>query len=181
MDNGPQFVSTEFQHFLQFNGVHPIMCSIFNPQENGLVERWNHMLKGGVQAFCSLDKPWEEGMFELLAQHRHMPATPQGPFPAELLFRRHTQMALEVALPNSGLDEPDLVQDHLTDKVQHLETKAIDNLATDELQWLASTIPSWRVHPGSCWPVLKGLSPYRGTYEVKKALRRYTFMLSDGQ
>ncbi len=54
MDNGPQFVSTEFQHFLELNAVHPIMCSVFNLRENGLVERWNCTLKGGVQAFCSL-------------------------------------------------------------------------------------------------------------------------------
>ncbi len=109
MDNGPQFVSTEFQHFLELNGVHLIMCSIFNPQENRLVEHWNCTLKGGVQAFCSLDKPWEEGMLELLAQHCHMPATPQGPSPADLLFGRCTWMAFEVALPNnSGLDEPAL-------------------------------------------------------------------------
>ncbi len=77
MDNGPQFVSAEFQQFLELKGVHPIMCSIFNLRENGLVKHWNRMLKGGVQAFCSLGKPREEGMLELLAQHRHMPATPQ--------------------------------------------------------------------------------------------------------
>ncbi len=38
MDNGPQFASTEFQLFLEENGVIPLMASVFNPQENGLVE-----------------------------------------------------------------------------------------------------------------------------------------------
>ncbi len=90
MDNGPQFVSAEFRQFLELKGVHLLVCSVFSPRENGLVECWNCMLKGDVQAFCSLGKPWEEGMLELLTQHCHMPATPQGPSSAELLFGRHT-------------------------------------------------------------------------------------------
>ncbi len=57
MDNGPQFVSAEFQLFLEEQGVKPLMASVFNPQENGLVERWNWMLKYGVQAFCASDQP----------------------------------------------------------------------------------------------------------------------------
>ncbi len=73
-------------------------------------------------------------MLELLAQHLHMPATPQEPSPVELLFRRHTHMAFEVVLPNLGLYKPDLVQAHPTDKVQHLKMKAIDNPVTKEMQ-----------------------------------------------
>ncbi len=184
MDNGLQFVSTEFQHFLEINGVHPIMCAVFNPRENGLVECWNRTLKGGVQAFCSLGKSWEDGMLELLAQHRHMPAMPQGPSPAELLLGRRTWMAFEVMLPMGRPDEPNLVQAPLPpDTEQCLEMKAIDNSTADEMQW-ARLWPLF--HPGElvlirAGPVPKGLSPYRGPYEVKKALRCYTFILSDGQ
>ncbi len=52
MDNGPQFVLTEFQHFLEINGIHPIICAVYNPRQNGLVECCNCTLKGGVQVFC---------------------------------------------------------------------------------------------------------------------------------
>ncbi len=45
MDNGPQFASAEFQLFLEEHGVVPLMAAIYNPQENGLVEQWNKMLK----------------------------------------------------------------------------------------------------------------------------------------
>ncbi len=73
------------------------MASVFNPQENRLMEYWNWTLKYRVQALCSSDQPWNDGIQELLPQHRHMPATAQGPSPATLLFRRPTHLTFEVA------------------------------------------------------------------------------------
>ncbi len=78
------------------------MTTVYNPWENGLVEHWNKMLKFGVQAFTSTGKPWDDGILDLLAQHRHMPSTPQGPSPAKLLFGRKTCMAFEVRSPDTG-------------------------------------------------------------------------------
>ncbi len=86
MDNGPQFASSEFQQFLSEYGVHVLMTSIYNPSDNGLVERWNKTFKFGVQAFCSSGKKWEDGIADLLTQHRHMPASAQGPSPAQILY-----------------------------------------------------------------------------------------------
>ncbi len=96
MDNGPQFArSQEFILFLEQHGVRPIPVSVYNLRENGLVERWNRTLKGGIQAFTALDRPWEEGITDLLTQHRHMPYT-QGQSPASLLLGRNTQMSFEL-------------------------------------------------------------------------------------
>ncbi len=72
-----------------------MMASVLNPQENGLVERWNKMLTFGIQAFCSLDRPWEDGISELLSQHRHMPSSPQGPSPPMVFFRHPTRLTFE--------------------------------------------------------------------------------------
>ncbi len=52
-DNGPQLASQEFQLFLEGGGVKDLPATVFNPRENGLVERWNRTLKKGVQAFCA--------------------------------------------------------------------------------------------------------------------------------
>ncbi len=79
MDNGPQFASSEFQQFLTEHGVHALMMTVYSPRENGLMEHWNKMLKFGVQAFVSSGKQWDDGIIELLAQHRHIPSSPQGP------------------------------------------------------------------------------------------------------
>ncbi len=102
MDNGWQFASSEFQQFLSEYGVHALITMVYNPRENGLAERWNKMLKFGVQAFTSTGRLWEDGILELLAQHRHMPSTPQGSSPAELLFGRKTRMAFEVRPQDTG-------------------------------------------------------------------------------
>ncbi len=75
-DNGPQFTSQEFQVFLEEGGVKELPASMFNPQENGVVERWNQTLKTGVQAFCAMDRLWDLGILELLMQHHSMPSTP---------------------------------------------------------------------------------------------------------
>ncbi len=101
MDNGPQFTSSEFQQFLTEYGVHGLMTTVYNPRENGLVECWNKTLKFGVQAFVASGKQWDDGMIELLAQHRHMPSSPQGPSLAQLLFGRQTHMAFEVRPPDA--------------------------------------------------------------------------------
>ncbi len=93
---------SEFQQFLTEYGVGVLMTTVYNPRENGLVERWNKMLKFGVQAFTSAGKPWDDGILELLAQHRHMLSTPQGPSPAELLFGQKMRMVFEVRSPDPG-------------------------------------------------------------------------------
>ena len=39
-DNGPQFVSQEFEHFLKMNGVKHIKSAPYHPSANGLAERF---------------------------------------------------------------------------------------------------------------------------------------------
>ncbi len=41
LDNGPQFISTEFSHFLQSHGIKYICTTMYNPSENGLIEVFN--------------------------------------------------------------------------------------------------------------------------------------------
>ena len=60
-DNGPQFTSREFKAFMEGNDIHHYKTAVYNPQENGAVERFNRVLKTGVQAFNADGKPWEKG------------------------------------------------------------------------------------------------------------------------
>ncbi|MCP3661671.1 MAG: transposase family protein [Gammaproteobacteria bacterium] len=63
-DNGTQFVSKEFTRFLDGKDIHHYTTSVYNPQENGLVESFNRYLKYGVQAMGK--KAWSEGLSALL-------------------------------------------------------------------------------------------------------------------
>ena len=44
-DNGRQFVSSEFQEFMEKNGVQHIMGAPFHPQTNGMAERMVQSVK----------------------------------------------------------------------------------------------------------------------------------------
>ncbi|GFN82895.1 LOW QUALITY PROTEIN: Pol polyprotein [Plakobranchus ocellatus] len=53
IDNRPQFTSMEFTNFLQKFNIHDTLIAVYNPQENGCVERFNQYLKHGIQAFLA--------------------------------------------------------------------------------------------------------------------------------
>ena len=48
-DNGPCFVSEEFESFLVANGVKHITSSLYHPAMNGLTERAIQILKKGLK------------------------------------------------------------------------------------------------------------------------------------
>lgn len=47
-DNGPQVTSTAFADFLAERGIKHIHSSVYWPQANGAVERWNRVLKNCI-------------------------------------------------------------------------------------------------------------------------------------
>ena len=44
-DNGPQFVSGQLESFLEKKGIQHIRTSLYHPQANGGVERFNQVVK----------------------------------------------------------------------------------------------------------------------------------------
>ena len=49
-DNGPQFVSKEFEEFMKLNGITHIRCAPYHPSSNGLAERFVQTFKGVMKA-----------------------------------------------------------------------------------------------------------------------------------
>ena len=50
LDNGPQFISSEFAIFLKQNGVKYIRSAPYHPSTNGLAERFVQSLKQNLKA-----------------------------------------------------------------------------------------------------------------------------------
>ncbi len=83
-DNGPQFISHySFETFLVLWDILHIKSSIYNPQENGLVEASNKPLKTAVQAFTDDGLPFEQGINTFLAHFGATAPTPVSQSPAE--------------------------------------------------------------------------------------------------
>ena len=48
-DNGPQFVSAEFEHFLKSNGIIHTTSAVYHPNSNGQAERFVSTLKHALK------------------------------------------------------------------------------------------------------------------------------------
>ncbi len=119
---------------------------------------------------------WDDGILELLTQHRSMPSEPEGKSPAEHFLNWHTQMAYE---PQSVK----LLGDNTAASATTVSRKD-QKTGMDKDPDLAHLRPLFRV--GECvlvkaGPVPKSSSPYRGPYIITEVLGCYTFHQSDGQ
>ena len=168
-DNGPQFVSESFTSFLRSYNVLHTRTSVYNPQENGCVERFNKYLKYGIQAFHSNSESWSTSIFSLLRNYRATPPTPDSKSPGELMFSRAMRLPYEiprpqrtspsVAKPTASTPQP---------QPQH-------NLRSRGPYRVGDKVMSRRPQ------VLKGQSPWSNPLTVVEVLGNWTYRLSDNQ
>lgn len=96
-DNGPQFVSHEFEQFLEQNGITHVKSSLYYPRANGEVERFNRVLKSCIQnAMIEGKRSLKEKILELLMAYRSTPHQTTGLSPSELLHGRKMRTKLDV-------------------------------------------------------------------------------------
>ena len=87
-DNGPQFRSEEFEHYLVGNGILHRKVTPQWAQANGEVERQNRSLLKSMRIAQAEGKNWRKELVHYLATYRTTPHTVTGVCPAELLFGR---------------------------------------------------------------------------------------------
>ena len=98
-DNGPQFVSGEFKHFTEMNGIRHVTGAPYRPSTNGLVERMVQSFKNAVKADRS-DRSIQHKLDRFLFAYRTAPHATAGPSPAQLLFGRNLKSRLDLLKPN---------------------------------------------------------------------------------
>ena len=96
-DNGRQFVSERFEQFLAARDIQHIRTTPYHPESNGLVERFNRLLKTGIQAFTRKGLPWNEGLRQLLINYRGNPHGSDNKSPGERMFGRSYRQPHQVA------------------------------------------------------------------------------------
>uniref|UniRef100_H3AQ55 Gypsy retrotransposon integrase-like protein 1 n=1 Tax=Latimeria chalumnae TaxID=7897 RepID=H3AQ55_LATCH len=85
-DNGPSFVSGEFENFLKKNGIKHVRTSQYHPASNGLAER-------AVRTF-------KEGVRKMMGGNLEIKVTTTGISPAQLLMGQQLRMHLDLMHPN---------------------------------------------------------------------------------
>ena len=93
-DNGPSFVSSEFQEFMQKNGIRHVKCVPYHPASNGLAERAVQTFKEGLKKVTQGDIQTRLARF--LFQYRITPHTTTGIAPAELMLGRRPRSHLDL-------------------------------------------------------------------------------------
>lgn len=93
-DNGPQFVSEEFEHYMLENDIHHRSVTPLWPSANGEVERQNRSLLKAMKIANSKGQNWKEELHKFLLAYCSTPHTTTGVSPAELLFNRKIRTKL---------------------------------------------------------------------------------------
>lgn len=87
-DNGPHFVSKEFEAFLTENGISDRKTTPLWPQANGEVEHQNRSIMKHVRIAHSQNIDWKADLQRYLVMYRSTPHSTTGVSPAELLYNR---------------------------------------------------------------------------------------------
>ncbi|RXN30145.1 Integrase core domain [Labeo rohita] len=77
-DNGLQFTSSKFADFVKTQGIKHIKTSVYHPQVNWAIERFNRVLKECLQAAEMACKPWKSAVLTMLKSYRATPHTTMG-------------------------------------------------------------------------------------------------------
>ncbi len=120
-DNGSQFVSAEFEAFLADRDIKHYRSSVYYPQANGEIERFNRVFKDCLQTAMIEGKEWKAFVTEFLHTYRATPHAVTKLSPAELLHGRQIKTKLHV----SGLPcvAPPKDQQNLKQIIQHSQNK----------------------------------------------------------
>jgi hypothetical protein len=72
-DNGVQFTSTEFAHFLQAHGIRHTQSAMYNPEANAEVKRFNRVITDGLKAAIAAGHTFQASLRQLLAANCSTP------------------------------------------------------------------------------------------------------------
>ncbi|XP_042150593.1 uncharacterized protein K02A2.6-like [Ixodes scapularis] len=98
-DNGPQFVSEEFQTFLRNNGIAQVTSAPYHPATNGLAERFIQTMKNYLRKTTS-SHPLRTRLSRFLLSYRNTRHPTTRESPAQLMLQRHLRTRLDLLKPS---------------------------------------------------------------------------------
>ncbi len=98
-DNGPQFLSEDFESYRADKGICHIHTAFYNPQANGGVERLNQTLKNGIRAHMAQGCTFTNSLLQTLLQYRASQYSTTEVSPASLMLGQELQLPLHKLRP----------------------------------------------------------------------------------
>jgi transposase InsO family protein len=96
-DQGSNFISTLMTQLYESLGITKIKTSVYHPEGNGLVERFNGTLKAMLKKFAGENvRYWDKYLPYLLFSYREVPSESTGYSPFELMYGRTIRGPLAV-------------------------------------------------------------------------------------
>ena len=97
-DNGPCFVSSEFEDFLTINGIKHWKSSPYHPSSNGLAEKAVQIIKHGLKKMK--EGSLNDRLARFLFDYCITPHSTTGVSPSELLMGRRLKSRFDLLKPN---------------------------------------------------------------------------------
>ena len=98
-DNGPQFTSLEFEHFLKLNGVKHVLSTPYHPATNGATECLVKSVKRALKAGGKSD--FHQVLSAFLLRTRITPHSTTNKAPAELFLKRSLRTRFDLLRPSA--------------------------------------------------------------------------------
>ena len=144
-DNGPAFISQEFEEFMKKNGIRHVRSAPYHPSTNGLVERAVQTFKKGMKKQsgslqCRLSR--------FLFKYRTTPHTTTGTSPAELRWGTRLRSHLTLLQPDIGKTVRYAQGNQKTHNDQHVRQRSVSigedvfvrNYSNPKVPWIAGKV-----------------------------------------
>lgn len=181
-DNGPQFTSREFAEFLKMHGIRHVKSSLYHPQSNGQVERFNRVLKSIIQLALVQHRRLYDAVVEYLGVYRSTRHAATGETPAFLLHGRNHRTRLH--LTGRATPEPRFPRTTVQQQLPTLVKNYQDRMKKYSDSRRAVKQPSFA--PGHTVKVFKPRHrgklqmKYSSPHEIHQQVGPATYKLDDG-
>eukprot|EP00731_Ephydatia_muelleri_P025384 Em0017g467a len=164
-DNGPQFVSQEFQEFCNQNYITHIKSTPYHPKTNDLAERMVRTFKERLRAGKNSSADLDLRLQRFLLSYSNTPHKSTGRSPAELLMGYRLRSKLDLLKPdaNSSSDKSSVMQ-----KLYHDNEAQPRWFFQDEAVWVQK--PSQQGYVAGI--IKKRYSDYSYLVDINRVVRR---------